>query len=655
MDWLKALAASVSPSSPQLVNDSKTPSGRAHVGALRGVLIHDAAFRFLTARGLQVRFTFGVDDYDPLDELPIEHRAFFEPFLGQPLCNVPPPPGSDATDLADHYIREFFDVFRELGVGATTYRMRDVYRSGRFDEAIRAILEHADAVRRVYKEVSHSERPADWYPFQVVCERCGRIGTTEVFAFDGRTVSYRCRPDLVAWAAGCGHAGSVSPFGGNGKLPWKLEWTAKWHVFGVTVEGAGKDHSTRGGAREVAAACLDAIFGSMPPANVPYEFFLVGGTKMSSSRGVGASAREVADLLPPEVLRFLMLKNPPSRQVNFAPDEDHLVKLFNEFDRLRNAVVGSTADEPSRALFQLCLVNEADPIPGYEPPFQLLTTLLQMPHLDVTTEVTRRKGSGLTPIEQRRLSRRVQSAQYWLDRYLADEDRLRVQSTLPRRATELSHAQKGYLHRLAAALEGVPWTDDDLQATVFDAARGTPLPSGAAFEAVYRVFLDRPSGPRAGSLLACLDRAFVATRLTEMPYSVAQFWIETSESLESFERWLVQQRDRVTSQSLAFDLQIAAPDGAPVEKTGSGLGSIGVVECEHVNAEGRRALRRALFRRFGRIDTEPDVERQRFEAEAQRYASELSQRLGVDVPITVRAQNVVTGTLARQSGQRSAG
>ena len=38
-----------------IINDSKTPSGRAHVGALRGVLIHDAMFRTLKERGVAVK------------------------------------------------------------------------------------------------------------------------------------------------------------------------------------------------------------------------------------------------------------------------------------------------------------------------------------------------------------------------------------------------------------------------------------------------------------------------------------------------------------------------------------------------------------------------------------------------------------------------
>jgi len=44
MFWTEEIAARVADAGPQIVNDSKTPSGRVHVGALRGVLIHDAIF-----------------------------------------------------------------------------------------------------------------------------------------------------------------------------------------------------------------------------------------------------------------------------------------------------------------------------------------------------------------------------------------------------------------------------------------------------------------------------------------------------------------------------------------------------------------------------------------------------------------------------------
>ena len=92
MFWTEEVAAKCG--GPQIINDSKTPSGRVHVGALRGVLIHDAIFRTLQEKGIGARYLFGVDDYDPLDEIPAGKGAHFEKYLGQPLCSVPPPDGS---------------------------------------------------------------------------------------------------------------------------------------------------------------------------------------------------------------------------------------------------------------------------------------------------------------------------------------------------------------------------------------------------------------------------------------------------------------------------------------------------------------------------------------------------------------------------------
>ena len=49
MDWADELASRVS--GPQVVNDSKTPSGTVHVGSLRGPVILDVITRALRANG----------------------------------------------------------------------------------------------------------------------------------------------------------------------------------------------------------------------------------------------------------------------------------------------------------------------------------------------------------------------------------------------------------------------------------------------------------------------------------------------------------------------------------------------------------------------------------------------------------------------------
>ena len=607
MLWCDKIAAQVERAGgEQIINDSKTPSGRAHVGALRGVLIHDVVFRAVQARGVPVRYTFGVDDYDPLDELPAGQGEVFREHLGKPLCNVPAPPGSTYSDVAEHFIQDFFSVFRDLHVEAETYRMRDVYRSGRFNEAIDAILRRADVVRGVYREVSKSERPQDWHPFQAVCEECGRIGTTEVTAYDEKEVTYTCRPDLVTWASGCGYRGKVSPFDGNGKLPWKLEWTAKWRTFGITIEGAGKDHTTKGGSRDVAAACLRRIFGQEPPLNIPYEFFLVGGAKMSSSKGLGVSARAMADFLPPEILRFLMIRPQPKQPVNFSPNEKSIVKVFNDFDRLHTRVHHDpNIPKDDKRVYRLSRVGADDDF--YAADFQLVATVAQLPHLDLMEEIEKRKGAALTPFERRQLERRIETARIWLAEYASPDERIVLQETLPDRAGELIATQRAFLHRLAAHLPDVPQEDHALQAALFDVARLTPIAPAQAFKALYCIVLDRDSGPKAGNLLAFLDRDFVLKRLRQLPYDEATFWQETGMRREEFDAWVMEQRAVIKRITARGKLGEARPGAS---------GRLGIVECIAELDDGRTHTKRVLIGEF--------AERTAFDTAVREYVESVT-------------------------------
>ncbi len=552
-----------------VINDSKTPSGRAHVGALRGVLIHDAAFRVLTARGVPVAYRFGCDDYDPVDELPHGMKEQYQQFLGQPLCNTPAPPGSTATDMADHFIKDFWSVFADLGVRCDFYRMRDVYRSGSFNEPIERILRSAQTVRAIYKDVSNADRPEGWLPFQVICQNCGRVGTTECSDFDGKTVRYSCRPDLVTWARGCGHTGQASPFDGAGKLPWKLEWVAKWATFPVAIEGAGEDHNTKGGSRDVAAQCLKAIYGREAPLNIPYSFVLVDGAKMSSSKGLGVSARQVADFLPPEALRFLMLRTKPRSQTNFEPTQDALVKLFNDLDRAHKKTYEDLKCPEHEKLTYL--LSEVTPEGAFfDCEFSLVIALVQMPHVDMLAQFESIKGSPLTPLERKHLDRRVHAAKTWLEQYATDDERLVIQKQLPASASELSPVQLGFLRVLADRLSPSEWTAEALQGAVFDAARLTPIDQPSAFGAFYRVFLDKQAGPKAGNLLAFLDRQWVIERLKGVPHDAATFMLASSTTEELVGQWLaapktgaasIKSSTKTVGIDLFVDLTIQTTDG----------------------------------------------------------------------------------------------
>ncbi|HEY4510795.1 MAG TPA: lysine--tRNA ligase, partial [Candidatus Paceibacterota bacterium] len=245
-------AARVRAKEPLIIRDEKTASGRVHVGSMRGVAIHGLVSDILTERGVSNTFLYEINDFDPMDGLPVYlDEKTFGPHMGEQLYKIPSPDPS-AQNFAEYFGGEFSRVIQGTGFSPTLYRASELYLSGRMDEVIRLALERADRIRDIYKRVSGAERPAGWLPLSVVCEKCGKIGTTRAYDFDGETVAYMCEPDAVSWARGCGHKGRVSPFRGNAKLPWKVEWPAKFKVVGVHIEGAGKDHSTKGGARDVA-------------------------------------------------------------------------------------------------------------------------------------------------------------------------------------------------------------------------------------------------------------------------------------------------------------------------------------------------------------------------------------------------------------------
>jgi lysyl-tRNA synthetase, class I len=523
MYWADELAETAV--GPQVVSDSKTPSGTIHVGSLRGPILVDAIWRALRDRGVEARATYGIDDMDPMDAQALLTPDAVERYMGAPLARVPAPEGSPAPSYARHFAGLFLDTFASLGVRHELFWMSELYAAGAVDPYIRLALDRADRVRGIYARVANVRHPADWHPVSVVCESCGKVGTTIVVEWDGSRVRYECRPDLVQWAHGCGNGGWVSPFGGRSKLPWNLEWAAQWGLLGVTIEPSGKDLSTKGGSRDRSDAIARDVFDREPPLNVPYEFLNIGGKKMSTSRGRGATAHEMAELLPPQLLRFLFLRHRPNHALEFDPSGDTLPRLFDEFDRVAAAtaggeVKGELPPDPER-IFRQCLVDatadERTEASRYRPAFAHVSLLSQIPGVDVAARIESEKGAPLGDAEGAILAERLAAARAWLDGYAPDRARITVRRDgLPREVAALSDEQRMYLGALAlAAADSRPASGEAWQDLVFRVAERAAMPAGRAFGAIYFAFLARPNGPRAGWLLAALPREFAVERLRQ--------------------------------------------------------------------------------------------------------------------------------------------
>ncbi|HLN12172.1 MAG TPA: lysine--tRNA ligase [bacterium] len=519
--WVDQLAEELLRHSPgpHVVNDAKTPSGHVPVGSLRGVLMHDCVARALRDAGVETSFVYGFDDYDPMDDLPPSLPEYAR-YMGMPFSTIPSPDGL-APSYGHYYAAEFAGAFQRLGAHPDIYRTTEMYRAGKFDDGIRRALDQVERIREIYRDVAHSKRIDDrWWPVQVVCERCGRIGTTSIVAWDGREVEYVCEADKVAWAEGCGYRGKRSPFGGAAKLLYRVEWPAKWSVLGVTVEGAGKDHMTRGGTHDVARAISEQVFGRPAPFSFAYEFVLYGGKKMSTSKAVGATASEILEVLRAELARFLIVRPLPRRQVEFDPAGETIPNLYDEYDRAAAAFYRDAENPDLARTFYFARVDVLPPH-CYRPRFAKIAYLTQMPSIDLVRAVALEKGAPLTDADRVELDLRVADAQRWLATYAPEHYKFQVRETVPETAASLTAAQRAYLTRIADALSTDAWSGDTLHAYLHELKAELGLSPREAFGAIYQAFLGKDSGPQAGWLMASLDRQFVLKRLREVSRNAA--------------------------------------------------------------------------------------------------------------------------------------
>lgn len=518
-----------------IVRDEKTPSGRVHVGSLRGVVIHGIVAQALAEKGFDVKYYFEFNDTDPMDGMPVYlNKEAYTPYMGFPLRMIPPPNEKGEPDqaafnkdpknnFATFYAKEFEGVIRKLGFTPIFYYNSELYEGGKYDKWIDIVLERSAEIREVYKKISGSEKGEEWNPVQIICEKCGKVGTTTVVGSEGmsgkKIVEYKCEPNKVKWATGCGHQGKVSPYFGRGKLPWKVEWAVKWQIWPVDVEGAGKDHGTVGGSRDVAAGIVADVLKGSVPVDVPYEFFTFGGAKMSSSKAVGSFAKDVSDSLPQVLLRFLMVRNRPEKHIDFDPSGGTLPRLFDFYDEAAEVRFGhlesDVREDISRA-FHFAQLNTDDERDFFRLRFSRVAFLIQMPQLDYLHEVEKIKGSTLTNEEIEDANNRAEYARSWLRDFASENDKFEVKKALPDLARTLSEDQKVFLKNIASLLESRDWQGEELHAAIHELRKDSVLEAKTAFQAIYIALLGKNSGPQVGWFLESLPKEFTNTRFKEV-------------------------------------------------------------------------------------------------------------------------------------------
>ncbi|RJR28416.1 lysine--tRNA ligase [Candidatus Microgenomates bacterium] len=575
MYWADKIAKQIIASDrfqPYWVDDMKTPSGRVHVGALRGVIVHDLVHRALKDQGRPVTFTYVFEDHDPMDDVPVYlDRAVYAQHLGKPLFSIPSP-DKKAKNYAEYFALDFQKAFRKIGSDPEIIWTGGLYKTGRMNADIKTCLDKAAVIKKIFETTYKKTIPHPWYPFQVCCPKCGKQSTTKVTNWNGHQVSFVCGINAVNWTNGCGYEGTVSPFSEKGhyagKLPWKVEWPVKWKVIGVTIEGAGKDHMSAGGSHDVAEQICEQVLDYPTPYPVPYEFFLIGGKKMSSSKGRGSSAAEVSQSMPPYLLRFLMTRTRIEQAIDFDPEGDTIPDLFDEYDRCWYSYVSGNDQDLAR-VFEL---SQIDAVPEKEavflPRFRTVAQIVQFPNVDPLTYFAEEKGNALTALEKRVIEDRMQYAKIWLSEYAPEEDNFQPKQKVPDEAFKLSVNQQNFLRKLQELLDTVK-SAEELQQKMYDLSKTLNISAKDAFAAIYLTLLGKTHGPKAAWYIWHLPRNFVKERFAAVQVKQPKKTNFTFSLLNKPELFSISQEAKARFPSITVGIAIIK--NVTVTKENSGL------------------------------------------------------------------------------------
>ncbi|MCL2143440.1 MAG: lysine--tRNA ligase [Methanomassiliicoccaceae archaeon] len=512
MHWADVIAEEIAGKCERpLIATGISPTGHIHVGSLREAITAEAVRSALEGRGSDVKLIYLIDSFDPLrrryDFLP----GSFEEHVGKPICKIPCPCGSHET-YADHFIRPFLDAIGAIGVKCEIIWTHELYEQGRFAEAIDASFTKRDNVIGILTEVSQREKMENYAPYNPLCPECGRfVKQPDVDSYAYPYVSYRCEK--------CGHEGKADIRKGDGKLTWRLEWPAKWKLFSVSAEPFGKDHAAAGGSYDTGVRIVKEIFGGTAPYPIPYEFVqLKGKGQMHKSTGSSVTGTDAISMTPPEVLNYTFLRVSPERHIDYD-SEIGILDMADEYDRMETLFYEGGATEAEENAVRAYELSSHNNIPKKMPlhiPYRHLVNVVQMADsFDGVVAILERNGDldGAGADDTERLRTRVRSVKFWLNGFAPDIVKFSVSKKMP--DVRLSDDEISYLRSLVRPLSASAWNASDIHNIVSDIGKASAVGTKGGFQVLYKILINRTSGPRLGHFLATMEKDFVVNRIKE--------------------------------------------------------------------------------------------------------------------------------------------
>lgn len=491
-----------------IVSSMVTPSGPIHLGNLREVLTNWAICQSIKDLGESAELVFTADNFDPLRKVyPFLPKNYNE-FVGCPLSEIPDPWGCHQS-YSEHFLVPFFDVLKQLGVEAKVHYADKMYKEGVYTEAIKIALENTEKIKNIIKEIAGTKIDEKWSPFNPLCAQCHKLSTTTVINYDlsNNKVNYQCA---------CGYEGVADFSKGEGKLVWRVHWPATWFILKSNAEAFGKDHATPGGSYDTCKIIAEEIFNWPVPYPIIYEWvYLKGQGVMASSTGVGVTGEELFTIMPPEMVKYYILRSQRTKHLEFDLGKG-MINLFEEFADLEERYHQNKVDEIEKKIFEMSQTGKPKQILPKVPTRHLITIIQAAQNdEDEIFRLLERTGHQKALKNKQLLMVHVARLGNWLKKYAPEEFKFNVCESLPEAAKQLSSGQKKLLTKIADLLESRQLEPQELHNQIYQIGKDLGLSSRDTFKAIYLIFLGQDFGPKAGWFLSILDQDFVIKRLRE--------------------------------------------------------------------------------------------------------------------------------------------
>ena len=488
----------------------------------------DIIKRACNVAGLEAEFVFFVDDADPLRKVYSFLDDSYEQYIGHQLANIPPPDANGKPDhgrfaegvsYARHFLKKFVQALEVIGVEIDEIIYNyDAYQTGKFADSARSACNQADGIREIIERVSSRVLDENWFPWNPI-DSSGSIDGIQVTGWDD---------PIVSWTDAQGNSGQSDVTKGEGKLPWRIDWPAKWVWRGVTMEPFGKDHGAAGGSYDTGKE-ICRLLGSEPPYPTTYEWISLKGVgAMSSSTGVTIGPLEALELVPPEILRYLIARNKPNRHIDFDTGSA-LIELADEYQKkLADLEKGPGEwEELSRRqqvawekLKAQLLYSQIDSNSTPQPAsqrvtFRHLAMLAQIRKEDANVWVSLQRSGHIEGEPTCDLPQRLSLMRTWIaSPHFPEPFRLEIQAIIGEGAkANIDVRDVDYLISLRDCLSECDWTGQEINACICDEAKQRDISLRDAFQTLYWIVLNQDFGPKLANILAEIEREEVLSLL----------------------------------------------------------------------------------------------------------------------------------------------